>query len=143
MGNSNVFIDIMKENWLHARHVETERMWFVNIFAAITVGTIVYLSKMGLEVFPLIVLLLFSLFCLWVTIKLNAEFGNHMKAIENIFEDGKIPVGKQTEWRKYMGMPLSAMGGKWRILRVGIAFISFYGVVIIALVSFIIWVWLN
>ncbi len=140
---TNAFIDIMKENWLHARHVESGRMWFANIFATIIVGTSAYLSKVGLDVLPLLVLLIFSLFCLWVTIKLNAEFANHMKAIETIFNDGKIALGDKKEWRKYMGMPLSAKGGKWSIIRVSIAFITFYVVAIIALTSMIIWTWAN
>ena len=145
MENSAVFIDILKENWLHARHVENGRMWFANIFAAIVVGTLAYLSKVGLEVLPLLVLLIISIFCLWVTIKANAEFANHMKAIEEIFNDGKIPlgVGEQTEWRKYMGMPLSAKGGIWRILRISIAFIFLYTMTIITLVSLIVWIWVG
>ena len=140
MQESNVFIDILKENWLHARQVVNERMWFANIYAVIVVGTLTYLSNVGLELLPLSGLLVFSLFCLWVTIKLNAELGNHMKAIENIFDDGKISLGEQADWRKYMGMALSFRGGIWKIIRVGPAFISLYTIAIIALISLIIWV---
>ena len=142
MENQAMFIDILKENWLHARHVESERMWFSNIFAAITVGTVAYLSKVGLQVPPLLVLLIFSLFCFLVTIKLNASFANHMKAIESIFEDGKIALGDQNEWRKYMGMLLKE-GIIWKILRVGILTVYLYLLAIIVLVSTIIVIWVN
>ena len=142
MENQAMFFDILKENWLHARHVESERMWFTNIFAAITVGTVAYLSKVGLQVPPLLVLLIFSLFCFLVTIKLNASFAGHMKAIESIFEDGKIALGDQNEWRKYMGMPLRE-GIIWKILRVSILTVSLYLLAIIILVSTIIVIWVN
>ncbi len=142
MADETVYIEIVKENWLHARHVESERMWFTNIFAAITVGTVAYLSKVGLQVPPLLVLLIFSLFCFLVTIKLNASFAGHMKAIESIFEDGKIALGNQNEWRKYMGMPLRE-GIIWKILRVSILSISFYVLAIIILASTITWIWAN
>ena len=142
MENSEVFVDILKENWLHARHIETERMWFANIFAAIIVGATAYLSKAGLEVPPLIVLVVFSLFCLLVTIKLNAAFGTHMQAIESIFKDGKIVIGDKDEWRKYMGMP-SREGWIWKILSVGKLTLFFYSLAIIVLVVMIICIQLK
>ena len=77
-----------------------------------------------------------------VTIKLNASFAGHMKAIESIFEDGKIALGDQNEWRKYMGMPLRE-GIIWKILRVSILTVSLYLLAIIILVSTIIVIWVN
>ena len=140
MKNPEVFIDILKENWLHARHVEIVRMLFANIYAAIIAGVLAYLGKSGLHVMPLAALLGISIFWLCVTLKQNAEFANHMKSIENIFNDGKISLGEQNEWKKYVGMPLSAKGGIWRIFRVSIIFVVFYVAVIITLVSLIIYV---
>ncbi|MBA7663370.1 hypothetical protein ES703_71410 [subsurface metagenome] len=132
MDKEKLFVEILKENWQHARHIETERMWFVNIFAAIIVGTIAYLSEVGLEVLPLIILIVFALFCLLVTIKLNIAFATHMKAIESIFKDKKLLLGDKKEWRTYMGMP-SRKGKIWKILSVAKLTVFFYSLAIIVL----------
>lgn len=143
MDNSNPFIDIMKENWLHARHIETERMWFANVFVAIIAGTAAYLSKKELELPPLpilYILLIISIFWLCLTIKLNAAFGNYIRAIQHIFDNEKIPQVAKAEWRTYMGMPLSAKGGVWKIFRASYFLILFYALTIGALISLIIYV---
>ncbi len=97
MKNPEVFINILKENWLHARHIEIVRMLFANIYAAIIAGVLAYLGKSGLHIMPLAALLVISIFWLCFTLKQNAEFANHMKSIENIFNDGKISLGEQNE----------------------------------------------
>jgi len=56
---------VYEQHWLHARHVENERLWFANIFTAILVGAI---SVVGKQLFdpasiPLIVLLM--ALCAW------------------------------------------------------------------------------
>jgi hypothetical protein len=164
MDKEELFLEILKENWQHARHIETERMWFANIFAAAIVGAIAYLSKVGLEVYPLWVLIGFAVFCLLVTIKLNAAFATHMKAIESIFSDNKIILGDKEEWRIYMGMPSkegkkegkkglpskegekeipSRKGLKWKILSVAKLTILFYSLAITALLITIILIECN
>jgi hypothetical protein len=164
MDNKELFVEILKENWQHARHIETERMWFANIFAAVIVGAIAYLSKVGLEMYPLWVLIGFAVFCLLVTIKLNAAFATHMKAIESIFSDKKIILGDKEEWRIYMGMPSrgdkkegtegqpskegekeipSRKGLKWKILSVAKLTVFFYSLAIAALLTTIILMELN
>jgi len=129
MTNGNPFIDILKENWKHARHVESERMWFANIFAAIFAGTIAYLSQAGFSRPPLVLLIILAVFCLLVTIKINAAFGGHIKAIESILDDKKIDIGEEEEWRKYMGLPKRKCWW-WKFCRVSVLTILFYIAVI-------------
>jgi len=142
MEDVEVYLSIIKENKEHARHIETERMWFANIFAAIIVGTIAYLSEVGLEIPPLIILSLFAVFCLLVTIKLNSAFSYHMKAIESVFKDKKIFLGDKEEWRVYMGMP-SREGRIWKLLSVAKLTVAFYTTAIIALCVLIICIKCN
>lgn len=40
---------IYEQHWLHARHVENERLWFTNIFALIVAGLIAFLSTVENE----------------------------------------------------------------------------------------------
>jgi hypothetical protein len=139
MDYEKVFVEILQENWRHARHVESERMWFANIFAAIFAGTIAYLSQVGLSRPPLVLLIILALFCLLVTIKINAAFGDHIRAIRSIFEDKKIYIGTGTKWRKYIGLP-KRKGWWWKVCRVGLITIFFYIAVILFLLYMIIWI---
>jgi hypothetical protein len=139
MPNGNPFIDILKENWKHARHVESERMWFANIFAAIFAGTIAYLSQTEFSKPPLFLLIILAVFCLLVTIKLNSAFRGHIESIRLIFEDGEIAIGTRRTWREYMGLPERKCWW-WKFCRVGLLTILFYIAVILFLVYMIIWV---
>ena len=40
---------IYEQHWLHARHVENERLWFTNIFVLIIAGLFAFLSKIPAE----------------------------------------------------------------------------------------------
>jgi hypothetical protein len=35
---------IFEQNWLHAKHVENERLWFTNLYVAIAVGVLAFLA---------------------------------------------------------------------------------------------------
>jgi len=39
---------VYEQNWLHARHVENERLWFTNIYAVVMAGSLVLMSETGL-----------------------------------------------------------------------------------------------
>jgi len=134
------FISILKENWLHARHVEIERRWFANIYAIIIVALSAYMGESGVDVLPLYALLIISIVWLCITLKQNAEFRNHINAIQNIFNNEKITLGEKGEWRIYMGMPLSAKGGIYKVFRVSNLLVLFYSLISIASISFIIYI---
>jgi len=39
---------VYEQNWLHARHVENERLWFTNIYAVVMAGSLILMSETGL-----------------------------------------------------------------------------------------------
>jgi len=57
---------VYEQNWLHARHVENERLWFTNIYAVVMAGSLVLMSETGL-IWPLasfLLILSFLGFCM-------------------------------------------------------------------------------
>jgi len=80
---------VYEQHWLHARHVENERLWFANIFAAILVGAI---SITGERLFdpastPLIVLLMaLSVIGMLMSIKFDSIYKTHERAAQQILE---------------------------------------------------------
>jgi hypothetical protein len=131
MNTENMYITILNENWRHMRHQETQRMWIANVFVALVVGVSAYLGKRGLEELPWFVPLAFliiSVFCLLITLKVNHIFEVTKEAISAIFEDEKIPFGK--DWKKYVGGLESK--GKWKCLKVRYLYVILYSIVIVA-----------
>ena len=143
MADESTYIEIMRENWQHARHIESERMWFANLYAVILVALIAYIGEnweKGIALAPLFALLGISLVWLLVTLKLNASFANHIKSIQNIFDDRKIDMGTPEQWRKYMGMPLSYHQGLFnRAVRVQFLLVAFYCLSIVTLLGTIVY----
>jgi len=86
---------IYEQHWLHARHVEQERYWFINIFMAIfsvSLGYIINNNTLFLKqnipiyIFLMIISLYGTLFC----IKIDSIFKTHTKAAENIVKYFKL-----------------------------------------------------
>lgn len=48
---------VYEQNWLHARHVENERLWFTNIYALVMAASLALMSTKGL-ILPLATFLL-------------------------------------------------------------------------------------
>ncbi len=133
MESEEKFINILRENLLHLRHQETQRMWSANVFVAIFVGASAYLGKEGLTGLPLaipVVFLIISLLCLLITLKVNYVFAKTKDAIIKIFDDGKISLGEQQDWEKYL-LLLKSTGG-WECLRVRFLYIALYALAIMA-----------
>ena len=133
METEEVFINILRENLLHLRHQETQRMWSANVFVAIFVGASAYLGKEGLAELSLAIPVIFfiiSLLCLLITLKVNYVFTKTKDAIIKIFDDGKISLGKQQDWEKYV-LLLKSTGG-WECLRVRCLYVALYVLAIMA-----------
>lgn len=115
---------LIEQNWLQARHVEDERLWFTNIYFIVVSGILSYLgsSKTSLidPVFRCLLLffLLFAFLGLIVTLKLSAELGNHINKIEKILNEKAIDL------KDYMGLPINV--GLWKYFKVRHAFLLFY-----------------
>ena len=125
MNEDSVFIEILRQNWNHMRQQETLRMWIANVFVALVVGVSAYLGKVGLKELSWFVpfsFLMISVLCLLITLKVNHIFGVTKDAISAIFDDEKIPLGK--DWEKYVG-GLNAKG-KWKRLKVRCLYVILY-----------------
>ena len=146
MESEEKFINILREDLLHLRHQETQRMWSANVFVAIIVGASAYLGKEGLTGLPLaipVVFLIISLLCLLITLKVNYVFTKTKDAIIKIFDDGKISLGEQQDWRKYVLLLESTGIWKMKFLRVRCLYIALYAIAIVASLSLIIVVIIN
>jgi len=85
---------VYEQHWLHARHVENERLWFANIFTAILVGTISVIRKQLFDPasIPLIVLLMaLSVIGMLMSIKFDSIYKTHKRAAEQILEICGLP----------------------------------------------------
>jgi len=67
---------IYEQNWLHARHVVTERHWFSNIYVIVVGGILAFLSGTRNPQFlsaTFLALFLFSLVGYLISLKLGAS----------------------------------------------------------------------
>ena len=129
MNTEDIYINILNENWRHMRHQETLRMWTANVFVALVIGISTYFSRVGLKELSWFVPLAFfmiSVLCLLITLKVNHIFGVTKDAIIAIFDDEKIPLGK--DWEKYVGGLKSK--GKWKCLKVRCLYVILYSITI-------------
>ena len=87
---------IYEQHWLHARHVENERLWFTNIFALIVAGLLAFLATTNNGVlsesaryagyFILILSIVGYVFCL----TLRAPFVAHTEKAKKLLEDSRL-----------------------------------------------------
>jgi hypothetical protein len=134
MKTDEVFMNLLKEDMLNLRHQETQRMWIANIFVAIVVGTVVYLTQSFKEkdipwFIPLIIFVI-SAICLLITLKLNKVFEETQNSIKNIFNEKKLPLGNDNQWQKYF-VPMESTG-IWKCLTVRCLYVILYLVVMVA-----------
>lgn len=108
----------LEQNWLHARHQESQRFWLLNVYLLITLGIVSLISAKGFftitAVISLVFLFILSLSVFLVLIKLNAEFSNHIRAVQWIAEKLKLikaiesgkSVDKKIMFKGFMALPL-------------------------------------
>lgn len=120
--SENSVLEAMQQNWLHARHLENQRLTFTNLYAAIVAAVLAFMGQNGIErnVFLIWFLLVFSVFGLMVVLKTNHEYGHHMQAVRKSAEI--LRLGDES------GFPTAYRKGKsvWKIIRVRYAFLGFY-----------------
>ena len=141
-----ILLTVLEQNWLHARHVENERLWITNIYVLIVAGVLSFLRfnekganlKISLSIIILF-LIFFSLLNLFIIIKLNNEFKNHIKKIDKIVSILRV--------KQYMGLPerlrlehIKEYFIKFRITSVRYIFIYFY---ILTIILFLVLLILN
>lgn len=77
LSNATVFATLFQQNWENARHIKSERIWFMNTYSVISAGVLSLLHSIrgeGVLQFALMVFMcLFSLIGLLTSFRLKAE----------------------------------------------------------------------
>ena len=88
-----LLVAIYEQHWLHARHVENERLWFTNIYAIILAGTLSLLSiptYSGFYVAVLIFLLSLTMIGILFSLKVKLTFRWYTAKAMQIMKDYKL-----------------------------------------------------
>lgn len=111
-------LEALNQNWQHIRHIENERLQFTYLYVVLTVGILAFLEKFSLSnyFYLIIFLVIFSVFGLIFTLKVNIAFDNYMEGIKNIISILQL--------ESYMGYPNYKGIGK--IISLRYIFILFY-----------------
>ena len=86
---------IFEQHCLHARHVENERLWLTNIFAIIFAGSLAVIKEKLFDIYGLplnIFLMIFSLFCIIFSLKIDSIFKTHTNQADKILKSYKLPL---------------------------------------------------
>lgn len=81
---------IYEQHWLHARHVENERLWFTNVYAIVLAGALSLLSEhvsLEFNVAVLSFLMLLSLIGILFSLKVKLVFIWHTREAHKIIKD--------------------------------------------------------
>ena len=118
--------ELLRQHWLHCRHIESERAWFMSVYAAITGGMLAYIfTGDAKEWWPLSFLIFLTLVGFSLTLRWKQAFEHHQNQVEKtakklrITANVKIPV-------------------KCKILRTRYLFPSFYAVIFVGLIILVI-----
>lgn len=87
---NSIMLELLKENWAHGRHVETERLDFTSIYVAIVGGTLAFIgSDFNIQtMWPIFTfLLIFSFLGFQLSKKWGNVFDGHMKKVEAILRE--------------------------------------------------------
>lgn len=102
---------LMEQHWLHCRHLESERAWFMKVYVIITGGVLAFISDQGKFISPLLLhlIMIFTLFGFFLTIRWIHAFEYHRNTvnllIETIFKDYNPPG----EDKDFLNMNIPAM----------------------------------
>lgn len=115
---------LLEQHWLHARHIESERAWFMSVYAAIAGGMLTYMSASGAAgLWPICFLIALTLVGLCLTIRWKQAFDHHRSKIE------------ETARSLHMAADVNVLARHvWKILRTRYLFPSFYFIVLVGLI---------
>lgn len=75
---------LLEQHWIHCRHLESERAWFMSAHAAITGGMLAFMAQRGIETaWPFYFLIGFTLFGFFHTIRWTYAFECHRKRVNS------------------------------------------------------------
>lgn len=84
---------IYEQHWLHARHIENERLWFTNIFALIVAGLLAFLGKELSSLFAIYAgcfIFILSMLGYALCITWRAPFVEHVTLAYKMLEDALL-----------------------------------------------------
>ena len=80
------FVEVFRQNWENVRNIKTERIWFLNTFAAISAGALSLLQavRLGavLQISLILFMCLFSIIGLLTSLRLKAELEECLAKIQ-------------------------------------------------------------
>lgn len=103
---------IFEQNFLHARHVTSERHWFTNVYILVVAGALTFLSASKSVQFLCAIflsLLILSLLGIFISLKLGGELTNIHKMNEKLIDEYFETL------KSYVGFPLK--GRPWSLIR--------------------------
>jgi|GEM_PF-2468535 hypothetical protein len=86
---------IFEQHWLQARQVGNERLWLMNIYAIILAGALTFMKDylFCTDNIPVVIfLMVFSLFCILFSIKMDYVLKAHTNYADMILKEHKLPV---------------------------------------------------
>lgn len=78
---------VFEQYWLHARHVENERLWFTNIYAIVWAGSLALMSEYGFEIQVAIFLFALSFLGFFMCHALRVPFIKYSRMAEIIMRE--------------------------------------------------------
>jgi hypothetical protein len=112
----NIFEPVFRQNWENARHIKSERIWFMNIFSVISAGALSLLqtSRGGtvLQHALLLFMCLFSLIGLLISLRLKAELEECLAKLQALTAQAEVSQfvalgqlnGKSSRYPKFRWM---------------------------------------
>ena len=113
-----VLVEIMKEIWTQARHVETQRLWFTNIYVILVAAVLAFLGNLKLANYQLLVgfLIIVTFVGLLFALRTNYVFYRYQSTVRQIL--------KELDSSGLVELPRSK--GIWKIIQIRFIFILFY-----------------
>ncbi|MBI4283609.1 MAG: hypothetical protein HY663_03980 [Chloroflexi bacterium] len=115
---------LLEQHWLHCRHVESERAWFMNVYAVITGSIVTFtLKTTPIDLLPVYFLLAFTVIGFLLTWRWKDAFQYHQKKAEEIATVLAVPLS--------LNIPANWF---WKIFGTRFLFLYFYAIVLIGLI---------
>ncbi len=124
---------LLEQHWLHCRHLESERAWFMSVYAAIIGGVLAFLADKGFKEgeWAIYFLMWITIIGLLLTIRWSSAFEVHRKRVNKIVRELHFRIKDRKG--KEMDMKIPA-GLFFRLVRTRRLFYAFYSVVFAGLV---------
>lgn len=121
--------ELLRQHWLHCRHIETERAWFMKVYAVITGGIVTYIfATESMELWPVYFFLMtFTAIGFLLTWRWKQAVQYHQRQAEETAALLGVPLN--------LNIPANRF---WKICGTRFLFLYFYAVVFIGLVTLVI-----